>query len=133
MNTYVVVTAIIKYEDKFLIARRDEKKEFAPGKWEFISGFVEERVPCEEVLKEELSEEIDLKNYKIQKSFNPIKAKDGGDAWVIVPYLVEAFDINNIKAKPNEHSALKWVLKKELEDYPDLLGLKDLIRSGAFG
>ena len=41
MKTYVITTAVIRSENKFLIARGAKTKKFAPNQWEFIAGFMD--------------------------------------------------------------------------------------------
>ena len=117
-KTYVVTSAIIKNGDKFFIAKRADTKHFAPGKWEFISGFIEEAEPAEQTILRELQEEINATG-KIEKSLPPYFFYDDGENWLVIPFVVSVEDIN-IKTDPAEHSKGKWVTFEEIGQIPDL-------------
>lgn len=117
-KTYVVTSAIIKNGDKFFIAKRADTKHFAPGKWEFISGFIEEAEPAEETILRELQEEINATG-KIEKALKPYFFIDEGENWLVIPFVVSV-ENPDIKTIPAEHSTGKWVTFEELEQIPDL-------------
>jgi len=118
MKTYTIATALIKFQDKYLIAKRSQNKEFSPNKWEFISGFIEEKESAEETILRELQEETSLKG-KIIKSENPYITEDNEIRWIILPYLIEPSSAN-FKIKESDHSEMKWVTIEELNNYQDL-------------
>jgi len=116
MKTYVVTSAIIKNGDKFFIAKRAGTKKFAPGHWEFVSGFIEDHTSAEETIIKELKEEINTEG-TIERTLGFYKFGDEHGCWVVIPFLVGVKDVN-IQVNPNEHSEGRWVTWKELEQIP---------------
>ncbi len=108
-----VVAALIKRNNKILIARRKTGDKNLVGTWEFPGGKVEQLESEQEALRREISEELG------------------------VDIAVGKFIINNIYEYPkitidlrlymcqyisgkfilHDHSEYKWVLVEELEDY----------------
>ena len=56
-----VVAALIKCDDKVLIARRSTGSEFSYGKWEFPGGKVEVHETEHEAIEREIKEEFEVK------------------------------------------------------------------------
>lgn|SRR3989338_10145579 len=118
MKTLVIVTALIKYKDKYLIAKRAPEKRFSPNQWEFISGFIEEKEPAEETIIREIKEETYLKG-KIVATSSPFTLNDSEARWIVVSYLVSV-EPYAIKLNPEDHSEYCWATRKELAKYRDL-------------
>lgn len=129
MNTYIIATTLVRHNNKFLIAKRAQHKEFAPNKWEFISGFIEEKEPAEETIIRELQEETALVG-TIIKSGKPYVIKDKEARWIIIPFLIETTNANFIINK-QDHAELKWITNDELGNCSDLsLDIKELKKQG---
>ncbi len=127
MLTYVIATALVQYNDKYLIAKRASTKKFSPNEWEFISGFIEEKETLEETILREIFEETSLKG-KILATSSPFVIIDNVGRWIVIPYIVQSeSDIIQLNAK--DHSEYLWVKKVELKNYKDLCpfitGLKE--------
>lgn len=118
MNTYVIAVALIRFAGKYLVAKRAPTKKFAPGEWEFISGFMDAPGTVEENIMREIKEETGLDG-KIVRAGKAFEAEDGYGRWVIVPYLVDAKS-GSFKANEGDHSEMKWVDKKEFANIPEL-------------
>lgn len=118
MKTRIIVSAIVIHKSKILIAKRAKSKKFAPNKWEFISGFVDENKTAEEIINNELKEEVGIKG-KIIRKFNPYTIIDKESRWIVLSFLIK---INNERLKLNkkDHSEIKWVTLKELKNYKEL-------------
>ena len=58
MSTKIVLTGILKDNDKLLVVKRSENDDLYPGAWEFPGGHLEEGETLKEGLKRELFEEI---------------------------------------------------------------------------
>ncbi len=122
-KTYVVAVAIVEFRGRFLIAKRAATKKFAPGQWEFISGFIDTKESAEEIILRELKEEVSLDGEVINTT-NPFCTEDEEGRWVILPFKVAASN-DDADAKSEDHSELKWVVREELAQYPDLKDFLD--------
>ncbi len=118
MKTYAITLGIINHNNKYLIAKRAETKNFSPGQWEFISGFIDTKDSAEEIILRELQEELGVKG-RILESGNVYSVTDAEARWIIVPFLV-GVEIDQINLNTNDHSEFKWVLATELDSYKDL-------------
>ena len=83
-KTYCVASAIIKNGDKYFIAKRADSKKFAPGHWEFISGFIEDHEAAEDIILKELREEINTEG-TIEKALDIYQFGDEDGRWIVVP------------------------------------------------
>lgn len=118
MNTYVIATAIIKSENKFLIAKRAATKKFAPNQWEFVSGFIDTSESAEEIILRELKEELNATG-TILATAHSFEFNDEEGRWIVIPFLIQ-LGTQEAQVNPEDHSELKWVTVEELKSYPDL-------------
>ena len=119
MDTYVITTALIRYKKKYLIGKRAKSKKFAPGQWEFISGFVDEVGSAEEIILRELQEETALRG-KIVRSGNPYTVRDQEGRWIVLPFVINTTSDNFVLNK-EDHSELRWISVSELSKYRDIV------------
>lgn len=117
-KTYVVTSGIVKFNDKYLIAKRSPTKKFAPNQWEFISGFIDTKENAEEIILRELMEELKLRG-KIKKTAEPYNITDKWGRWIVIPYLIE-IDKANFVINKEDHSEVRFVTLKELVKYKEL-------------
>ena len=122
MKSFVIITALVRYKEKFLIGRRVKSKEFSGGEWEFISGFVEEKKDINETILLELKEETGLIG-EIIKHGDPFIINEDAE-WIVIPFLIDALD-RKFKLNKKDHSELKWM---DFEDIERIKELKDLIK-----
>ena len=112
MDYIKVVAAVIKKDNKVLIARRKKGKslEFM---WEYPGGKVEPNEKEEQTLKRELFEEfqiqVDVKNYLTESFYDYSTFKINLRA-----YLVEHISGN---FKLIDHDMIKWVSLEEFTHY----------------
>lgn len=118
MKTRVITSAIIKQNDKFLIVKRALDQEFAPGLWEFVSGFMDEGEVAEDTTLREVQEEIGCQGTIITKL--PVYEIEDSEAnWVVIPFVVSVGESVVIQLS-NEHSDFAWVSRDELSGYAEL-------------
>jgi len=110
-DTVIVTAAIIKKDNKILIAKR--KEGHLASKWEFPGGKLESNETPEDCLKRELYEEfgIDTKIGKLLATsiyeYPHIKIK------------LMAYDVEYISGefRLNDHQEIRWVKKEDLSHY----------------
>ena len=123
MDTRIVLTGILRDDDKFLVVKRRENDELYPGAWEFPGGHLENGETLKAGLKRELYEEIGFhEDFEpiITHYYDEVKNKNGK----LIHDLEIDFFINidksviNVKLS-NEHCDYKWVTKdsKLLDDF----------------
>lgn len=108
-----VVAAILKKDNKILIAKKKQGKPLA-GYWEFPGGKVEKQETQEEALIRELKEEMDIKieiNDYIGESIY-----DYGDNKIVslkgYTAIIESGNINL-----SDHDEYRWVTLEEIKGY----------------
>ena len=118
MNTSIVVTGILKDNDKLLIVKRNSNDDLYPGAWEFPGGHVEAGETLKEALKRELKEEIGFEG-----TINPIITHYTDEVKNNI-HDIEIDFIGNVDSDINvklssEHEDYKWVTKDSelLDDY----------------
>ena len=107
-----VVAAVIKKNNKYLIAQRNRNKHFA-FHWEFPGGKVDKDESFEKALKREIHEELSI-NINIIMKIASEKFKDEIINVNVHYFLCEKLDEDIILS---EHEDMKWVLKKDLINF----------------
>jgi 8-oxo-dGTP pyrophosphatase MutT (NUDIX family) len=118
METFVITVGVVKFKEKFLVAKRAAIKKFAPNEWEFISGFMDEPETAEQVMLRELKEETGLSG-RIVRAEEPFTIEDREGRWIVIPFLIET-EGGQFSMNEHDHSEMKWVTKSELQDIADL-------------
>ena len=118
-----VVAAVIKKDNKYLIAQRNRDKHFA-FYWEFPGGKVNNDESFENALKREINEELSI-NIKINKKITSQKHKDEKINIVVHYFLCEALNTNIILS---EHEDMKWVQKNDLTQFKMAPGDSKIIK-----
>ena len=112
MKYIKVIAAIIKYEDKILIARRKKGKHLEL-KWEYPGGKLEkdekEDVALKRELREEFSIEATISDYLTESfyEYNSININ-------LKAYLVESFSGD---FKLTVHDKIEWIKIEEIKNY----------------
>ena len=107
-----VVAAVIKKDNKYLIAQRNRDKHFA-FYWEFPGGKVNNNESFENALKREILEELSI-NIKINNKISSERFRDEKINVEVHYFLCEKHDQDIILS---EHEDMKWVFKKNLLNY----------------
>ena len=118
-----VVAAVIKKDNKYLIAQRNRNKHFA-FYWEFPGGKVDNGETFEIALQREIKEELSI-DIKILKKVSSQKHKDDKINVNVHYFLCEHSDG---KINLFEHEDLKWVTKTELFSYKMAPGDSKIIK-----
>ena len=118
-----VVAAVIKKDNKYLIAQRNRNKHFA-FHYEFPGGKVDKGETFESALQREIKEELSI-GIKIYKKISSQIHKDDKINVKVHYFLCEHSDGNIILS---EHENLKWVNKNELSSYKMAPGDSKIIK-----
>ena len=118
-----VVAAVIKKNNKYLIAQRNRNKHFA-FHWEFPGGKVDNGETFEIALLREIKEELSI-DIKILKKISSQKHKDDKINVNVHYFLCEHLDG---KIYLFEHEDLKWITKTELFSYKMAPGDSKIIK-----
>jgi len=117
-NEAPVITVFIKFKNKILLLKRSNKVLTYKEKWNTIAGYLDGVRPIEDKVKEELREEINVKevlSIKIGNYFE-ILDKKINKKWIVTPVLVELKDKPEIKLDW-EHTEFKWIKPEEMKNY----------------
>jgi len=124
----LVLICVIKFKDKVLLLRRSNKVSNYRGKWNFLSGFVDDEKPIINKVREEVKEEIgididqdsDIKIKKIWKKHDPSIKK----TWIVIPVLIELNENPKIRLDW-ENSEYKWINPSDIRNYDRVFGLEE--------
>ena len=107
-----VVAAVIKKDNKYLIAQRNRDKHLA-FYWEFPGGKVNNDESFVNALKREILEELSI-NIKINNKISSERFRDKKINVEVHYFLCEKLDEEIILS---EHEDMKWVFKKNLLNF----------------
>ncbi|MDE1856116.1 MAG: NUDIX domain-containing protein [Candidatus Micrarchaeota archaeon] len=119
-NSAVVVSVFVKHKDKVLLVKRSNKVTGFRGKWNAVSGYVDELRPIREIAVKELEEEVRMLRGNIKRVYSgkPYKFIDRGSkrTCIVCPYLVDT------KKKPAirldwENTSYKWIEPGQITDF----------------
>jgi len=127
-----VINCIVVHEGKILIVQRNPNMHFHPGKWNGISGFLDEpSKSIEEKVKEELEEEIGLKEHAIAsiKEGIIIREEDHeyGKTWIVHPILAE---VKTDQVKLDwEAERYQWIEPNAVTSFDLLPGFEQVVKT----
>lgn len=119
-DTAAVLTIFIKHNDKILLLRRSKQVLTYKGKWNTVAGYLDELVPIEKKIFEELHEELQIKKHDISsirigshfEFHDPTIQK----IWIVFPVLVTLHHKPEIKLD-REHTEYRWIDPKEIDTF----------------
>ncbi len=123
---YIVnVEAVIYKGDQYLITKRSEKEEHAPGIFANTGGKVEVTKPQKEVLENtiirEIKEEVDL---ELKRPFQYVNSKsfflDGKELIIDIIFLCEYKSGTAICKDQEEIEEVHWLTLAEIKEHPDI-------------
>jgi len=132
-ETSLVLTVFIKYKDKILILKRSNRVGTYQGKWNTVTGYLDDPKPLIEKIIEEMKEETGINKDNILSyslgepfKFTDSKAKK---TWIVNPAKVELKNNPNIKLDW-EHTDYNWIKPEELKKFDTVPRLKLSLKKG---
>ncbi len=108
MKTYTTIHAIARNsQGQYLILQRASHRT-SPGKWNFVTGYIQERESAEDAALRELKEETNLEGDIIKTSV-PWWRDHDGKRFVIVSSLIEVKNEQDLRIDAGESQAYQWV------------------------
>jgi uncharacterized protein len=119
-----VINCVLKFGDKILIVQRSRKLHFYPGYWSGVSGFLDDDKSLEQKVKEEINEELGIKEENILDiTLGEIFNQDELEykkTWIVHPILAE---VNTDKVKLDwEAQDYRWVSLNEIKSFKLMSG-----------
>lgn len=115
-----VVTSFIRHQGKILLLRRSEKVGSYKGRWAGVSGYLEEKSPLDQSLKEIFEETGLTESQVVLVSFGePLTVIDRKleTCWLVHPFLFETAEPEKIRLDW-EHVEMQWVEPDKLRQLP---------------
>lgn len=130
MENKIIVHAIIKHKNKYLVTKRSKNENVYKEYWDIPGGLANQGETPREALIREVKEEVNLKIKPVKiihEDSNLDKEKDM--IFIRLVYLTNVEDdFNNIKLDPSEHTEYKLITNiKELKDEKIVPFLKDIL------
>ncbi|PSO43719.1 hypothetical protein BRC20_00425 [Candidatus Saccharibacteria bacterium QS_8_54_8] len=123
---------IVLNGDKLLLVKRSREVGFYPGKWNWVSGFIDEQKPLRAFVEQELYEETGISRQYSRELFfaSPVTVTDDGlgKTWFIYPAVV----VLASEVAPEldwEAEGYAWVIPAQLSSYETVPGVTDSIRA----
>src|SRR3989338_7783624 len=84
--TKEITVSVVQHGGRILLLRRREDKQFDPGRWEFVSGFVKSAGSLQEQARAQVVFETGLQP-RLEKEGAAFEVHDECGAWKIHPFL----------------------------------------------
>jgi 8-oxo-dGTP pyrophosphatase MutT (NUDIX family) len=125
-----IAAAVVQREDgRMLLLRRALTHSTNPGKWCFVTGYVEEGEQPREAAIRELAEELGLRADPVRGGEIVVVHAEWGDTLNVYPFLFRVEQPNIVIE--HEHSEFVWIEPQELYAYDFVQQLdEDLISLG---
>ena len=117
MKVTHVVAAVIKKDNRYLIAKRNRDK-YMGLKWEFPGGKVERSESFEDALTREILEELNV-SIDIHKKIAEENYKDD-KINIVLHYFICSMSHGDMLL--SEHEAIEWVSKEDFDHYDFVAG-----------
>jgi 8-oxo-dGTP pyrophosphatase MutT (NUDIX family) len=126
-DTAPVITCIVKVNDKFLLLKRSDKVENYKGKWNVISGYLDDFKSLNEKALEELEQETGISREQVSyiEAMRPYRWLDDKikKTWLVYPVIIELKKQQHVTLDW-EHTDFCWVAPNDIFKFdllPDLL------------
>jgi 8-oxo-dGTP diphosphatase len=126
-----VVTVFLEYDQKILLLRRSLKVRTMQSLWGGISGYVENKDPLSQAIKE-IEEETGLSNEKVKllrvgKPLEAVESGKPGVIWIVHPFLFHSStDLIRIDW---EHDELRWINPTDIQHFKTVPKLKEALEN----
>jgi len=128
----LVLNCFVRYNDKILLLKRSQKVSHYKGKWNAISGYIDEVKPLKLKILEELKEEVDIAPHDIDniEIGHSITFHDPNidKIWIIFPALVD-IKKNKKLSLDWEHTEYRWIKFNDLKNFDFVPGLAETLKS----
>ena len=128
-NSITVITALIKFNDEFLIVKREPSSTIHPNLWMFPGGKAEPGEDILAALKREIKEETNLDINNLKK-ISEYEYKRPNNSITLGQWFSAISNSKEVKIN-QELEDFKWIKKEEFKNYPHLKEL-DLELEKAF-
>jgi len=118
----VVITAIVKNKNKFLILKRSSSMEIHPNKWSFPGGKLEKGEDIYDCLSRELKEETGLEIQPELQYISDYTYERPNKDWTLGFCFLVTSESNQVKLS-SEFTDYKWITKSEFKNYDLIEGL----------
>ena len=112
----VVITAIVKNKNKFLILKRSSSMEIHPNKWSFPGGKLEKGEDIYDCLSRELKEETGLEIQPELQYISDYTYERPNKDWTLGFCFLVTSESNQVKLS-SEFTDYKWITKSEFKNY----------------
>src|SRR3989338_780766 len=124
-KTCLVMSIFLRYKDEIILLKRSDKVGSFKGKWNTVSGYLDEIKPLKEKILEEVREELgfgegDISSINIGNEYRVTKIKK---TWVLHPILIELNKKPEVKLDW-EHTEFKWIKPEQIKDFDRVYGLE---------
>lgn len=125
-QTALVLTCFVENQRKILLLRRSDKVGTYQKKWNSVAGYIDEFIPLENKILEELREELDLNEENIESISisQPYEFTDKeiNKVWIIIPCIAK------LKKPPIisldwEHTDYEWIEPNQITNFDTVPGL----------
>ena len=105
--TKEITVSVVQRGGRILLLRRREDKQFDPGRWEFVSGFVKGAGSLQEQARAQAAFETGLQP-RLEKEGAAFEVHDEYGAWKIHPFLFSA-GAGDVRIPKEDHTEFRWV------------------------
>lgn len=124
-----IAAAIIQRPDgRVLLLKRAPTHTTNPGKWCFVTGYIEEDEEPIQAAVREVREELDLAITPTRAGNIVVVHTDWGATLHVYPFLCPVDDMEEVSIE-QEHTAYVWILPGELRDYDYVQQIDDDLRA----
>lgn len=117
------LAAIVNADGEVLLLRRAADDSFAPGRWGFPGGHIEEGETPERTIARELREEVGAPSLEPVSRFGPVRDTLYGGIYEV--HLFRYLYHGGAIVLDPEHDAFAWVSKEDYRGYPVVDGIDE--------